>query len=79
MKHVLQLVVLVFLTTSFAKGQAFIQNTDEIQHIGTAIYFLEDKTNQLTLQEILDVTYQRKFVKHQQRVFFHPSNKNILV
>lgn len=62
-----RLFILVFFILGFAFGgiaqNIILEKRGETQKIGTSVYFIEDKTNQLTIQEISSPTFADKFAE----------------
>ncbi len=65
------LVSRLFILVFFMLGFAFVgiaqtivlEKQEEAQKIGTSVYFLEDKTNQLTIEVVSSPAFADKFVK----------------
>lgn len=78
MKYLISLIfIFLFVLESIGQQNVIeLKNIDELLSIGENMKFLEDESNTLTIDSILQEKHQKKFKQNNKKVFIRPSTRS---
>lgn len=70
--------LLSFELSVIAQTKIVVKKQDKLLYIGDKVSYLEDSKNKLTLKNILEERYQKKFKQHNKQVFAYPASNSAI-